>query len=147
MPLPGRRRRRAKPGAGGSRVGGGGALCGRRGRCAGVGAAALVCGRRGGGALTAGVGAAALVCGRRGGGALTAGVGAAALRAAIGASGHSGVRRMWPAKMAGEGPAQVAGEGGVGRVRRRWLAAAAWSVERVCVGCVRGQGAARGNGR
>jgi hypothetical protein len=128
MPLPGRRRRRAKPGAGGSRVGGGGALCGRRGRCAGVGAAALVCGRRGGGALTAGVGA-------------------AALRAAIGASGHSGVRRMWPAKMAGEGPAQVAGEGGVGRVRRRWLAAAAWSVERVCVGCVRGQGAARGNGR
>jgi hypothetical protein len=109
MPLPGRRRRRAKPGAGGSRVGGGGALCGRRGRCAGVGAAAL--------------------------------------RAAIGASGHSGVRRRWPAKMAGEGPAQVAGEGGVGRVRRRWLAAAAWSVERVCVGCVRGQGAARGNGR
>jgi hypothetical protein len=51
MPLPGRRRtatalaspgrrRWAKPGAGGSRRGGGSALCGRRGRCAGVGAAA-----------------------------------------------------------------------------------------------------------
>jgi hypothetical protein len=87
------------------------------------------------------------VCGRRGGGA--SGGGAAALRA----SGHNGVRRRWPAKMAGEGPAQVAGEDG----RRRWPAAAAsgpggGGVEcrtcvRVCVGCVRGQGAARGNGR
>jgi hypothetical protein len=91
MPLPGRRRtatalaspgrrRWAKPGAGGSRRGGGGALYGRRGRCAVVGAAARcerVSGRR------------RAVSGRRGGGALC-----------VGASGGPG---RWPAKVAGEG--------------------------------------------
>jgi hypothetical protein len=126
MPLPGRRRRRAKPGAGGSRGGGSGALCGRRGRCAGVGAATLVCGRRGGGALTAGVGAAALrASGRRG----------------TMASGAGG-RRRWPAKVRRRWPAKMADEGGRRR-RRRVLAAAAWSVERVCV-CALAVCAARG---
>jgi hypothetical protein len=121
MPLPGRRRtamalaspgrrRWAKPGAGGSRRGGGGALCG-------VGAGVRPSGRRR--SVSAEVGEAARW--RRGGGALASG------------------RRT----------GQVAGEGGrrsfaVGSWRRRRGVVRTRVCVRVCVGCVRGRGTARG---
>jgi hypothetical protein len=120
MPLPGRRRtamalaspgrrRWAKPGAGGSRRGGGGALCG-------VGAGVRPSGRRR--AVSAGVGAAAL-CerGSRGGGALASGRRRPVRRGVRGGPGR------WPAKVAGE--ASPSGPGGGG----------AESLERVCA-CV-----------
>jgi hypothetical protein len=106
MPLPGRRRtatalaspgrrRWAKPGAGGSRRGGGGALCG-------VGAGVRASGRR---------------------------------RAV---SGRRGVRRS--GQVAGEGAFAV---GSCSWRRRRGVRTCVCAV-RVCVGCVRGRGAARG---
>jgi hypothetical protein len=147
MPLPGRRRtttalaspglrRWAKPGAGGSRRGGGGALCGvgagvrpsgrRRPVRRGVRRSGQVAGEGGRRRWPAkvpspsGVGAAAL-CerGRRGGGALC-----------VAASGGPG---RWPAKVPSpSGP----GGGGAGPGEGVCV--------RVCVGCVRGRGAARG---
>jgi hypothetical protein len=103
-----------------------------RGRCAAVGAAAR-CerGRRGGGALCVGAsggpgrwpvkvaGEGAFAVGRRGGGALC-----------VGASGGPG---RWPAKV--PSPSGPSG-GGAGPGEGVCV--------RVCVGCVRGRGAARG---